>query len=212
MPGDLVKTIANMKEKESIDLAKEMLEKGEDLLKIFEFCREAVEMVGKRFEAGEYFLPELILAGEILKKISKMAKPFFEQKVESKTQCLGKVVIGTVEGDIHNIGKDIVTFILDVNGFEVHDLGVDVAPARFIEAIKKVQPEIVGMSALLTLAFESLKNTVEAIKESGLRDQVKIMIGGGAVDDKIRIYADADAYGPDAVAAVNLAKDWIGAQ
>lgn len=212
MPGDLVKTIANMKEKESIDLAKEMLEKGEDPLKILEFCREAVEMVGKRFEAGEYFLPELILAGEILKKISTLAKPFFEQKVELKTERLGKVVIGTVEGDIHNIGKDIVTFILDVNGFEVHDLGVDVAPARFIEAIKEVQPEVVGMSALLTLAFESLKNTVEAIKESGLRDQVKIMIGGGAVDDKIRIYSDADAYGPDAVAAANLAKDWIGAQ
>ena len=211
MPDDLVKIIANMKEKESIDFAKEMLEKGEDPLKILEFCREAVEMVGKRFEAGEYFLPELILAGEILKKISAMAKPFFQQKAELKTERLGKVVIGTVEGDIHNIGKDIVTFILDVNGFEVHDLGVDVAPERFIEAIKEVQPEVVGMSALLTLAFDSLKNTVDAIKEAGLRDQVKIMIGGGAVDDKIRIYSGADAYGPDAEAAVNLAKEWIGA-
>jgi 5-methyltetrahydrofolate--homocysteine methyltransferase len=100
--------------------------------------------------------------------------------------------------------------MLDINGFEVHDLGVDVPAEKFVDAIKEVQPEVVGMSALLTTAFESMKNTVEVIKDAGLRDQVKIMVGGGAVDEKVRAYTGADAYGSDAVAAVNLSKKWTG--
>ena len=103
-------------------------------------------------------------------------------------------------------------FMLDINGLEVHDLGVDVPAEKFVEAIQKIQPAVVGMSALLTTAFESMKNTVNVIKDAGLRDQVKIMIGGGAVDDKVREYTGADAYGPDAVAAVNLSKKWIEAK
>jgi len=212
MSNELVDAMANMREQEALNVAEKMLNDGEDPLKVLALCREAIEIVGKQFEVGKYFLPELVLAGEMLKRISKMAEPFLEQDSEVRTERLGKVVIGTVEGDIHNIGKDIVTFLLDVNGFEVHDLGVDVPPQRFVEAIKEVQPEVVGMSALLTLAFESLKSTVEAIKEAGLRDHVKIMIGGGAVDEEVREYSGADAYGEDAMAAVNLSKEWVGAK
>lgn len=210
MSNELVDAMANMREQEALNVAEKMLNDGEDPLRVLELCREAIEIVGKQFEVGKYFLPELVLAGEMLKRISKMAEPFLEQESEVRTERLGKVVIGTVEGDIHNIGKDIVTFLLDVHGFEVHDLGVDAPPQRFVEAIKEVQPEVVGMSALLTLAFESLKSTVEAIKEAGLRDQVKIMIGGGAVDEEVREYSGADAYGQDAMAAVNLSKEWVG--
>ncbi|MFB0505468.1 MAG: B12-binding domain-containing protein [Thermodesulfobacteriota bacterium] len=210
MSNELVDAMANMREQEALNVAEKMLNDGEDPLRVLELCREAIEIVGKQFEVGKYFLPELVLAGEMLKRISKMAEPFLEQDSEVRTERLGKVVIGTVEGDIHNIGKDIVTFLLDVNGFEVHDLGVDAPPQRFVEAIKEVQPEVVGMSALLTLAFVSLKSTVEAIKEAGLRDQVKIMIGGGAVDEEVREYSGADAYGQDAMAAVNLSKEWVG--
>jgi methanogenic corrinoid protein MtbC1 len=123
----------------------------------------------------------------------------------------GKVVIGTVEGDIHDIGKNIVTFMLDVNGFEVLDLGVDVPAQKFVEAIRDFQPQVVGLSGFLTLAFEVMKETVEAINTAGLRNEVKIMIGGGQVNEEIRKYAGADAYGKDAMAAVNLAKQWIGA-
>ena len=212
MSNELVDAMANMREQEALNVAEKMLNDGEDPLRVLALCREAIEIVGKQFEVGKYFLPELVLAGEMLKRISKMAEPFLEQDSEVRTERLGKVVIGTVEGDIHNIGKDIVTFLLDVNGFEVHDLGVDVPPQRFVEAIKEVQPEVVGMSALLTLAFESLKSTVEAIKEAGLRDHVKIMIGGGAVDEEVREYSGADAYGEDAMAAVNLSKEWVGAK
>ena len=209
MSKELVDAMANMKEKEALKLAEEMLNEGEDPLKVLEMGREAVEIVGKQFELGKYFLPELILAGEMLKKISKLAEPFLKQVSGVKSERLGKVVIGSVEGDIHDIGKDIVTFLLDVNGFEVHDLGVDVSPQRFVEAIQEVQPQIVGMSALLTTVFESFKKTVEAISDAGLRSTVKIMIGGGTVNEEVSVYAGADAYGEDAVAAVNLSKRWV---
>ena len=207
--NELVDAIAHMKEQNALDLAEKMLNEGENPISILEMCREAVEYVGKQFELGNYFLPELIMAGEMLKKISKMTEPFLKQDAGKNTERIGKVVIGSVKGDIHDIGKDIVIFMLDVNGFEVQDLGVDVPPEEFVDAIRQTQPQIVGMSALLTTVFESFKNTVEAIKDAGLRDDVKIMIGGGTVTDDVRKYSGADAYGKDAVAAVNLSKKWV---
>jgi 5-methyltetrahydrofolate--homocysteine methyltransferase len=115
-----------------------------------------------------------------------------------------------VAGDIHDIGKDIVVFMLDVNGFEVLDLGIDVAAQKFVNKIKESGAPVVGLSGFLTLAFDSMKETVEAIKRAGLREKVKIMIGGGQIDDQVKVFAGADAYGRDAMAAVRLAKDWIG--
>jgi len=211
MAHELVDAMADMREQEALVLSQKMLAAGEDPLTVLEHCRRALEIVGKRFETGKYFLPELILAGEMLKKISNIAKPYIKTAAEGKAEAMGRVVIGSVAGDIHDIGKDIVVFMLDINGFEVHDLGVDVPAEKFVEAIKQIRPQVVGMSALLTTAFDSMKNTVAVIKAAGLRDQVKIMIGGGAVDDKVGQYAAADAYGPDAVAAVKLAKQWTGA-
>lgn len=206
MPEKLVDAIVNMQEKEALATAKKMAEEG-DSMKVLEQCREAMETVGNRFEEGKFFLPELILAGEMLSQISKIVKPKLGVTPDSKR--LGKVVLGTVEGDIHDIGKDIVSFMLDVNGFEVHDVGIDAPPAKFVKAIKDFQPEIVALSGFLTLAFDSMKATVEAISEAGLRDQVKIMIGGGQIDDIIREHSGADAYGTDAMAAVSLSKAWI---
>jgi 5-methyltetrahydrofolate--homocysteine methyltransferase len=115
-----------------------------------------------------------------------------------------------VAGDIHDIGKNIVTFMLDVNGFEVHDLGIDVPASKFVTAIEELEPEVVGLSGFLTLAFDSMRDTVAAIETAGLRHKVKIMIGGGQVTDKIREYTGADAYGDDAMAAVALARAWTG--
>ena len=209
MSHDLVDAMANMRETEAMELAQKMLDGGEDPLQVLESCRAALEIVGQRFEAGKYFLPELIMAGEMLNKISQLAKPFINKECSTKADVRGKVVIGSVKGDIHDIGKNIVTFMLDINGFEVHDLGVDVPAEKFVDAIKKVQPEIVGMCALLTTAFESMKNTVEVIGDAGLRDQIKIMVGGGSVDEKVKEYTGADAYGADAVAAVKLSREWV---
>jgi len=207
--NDLVDAIADMRELEAMELAEKMFNAREDPLNVLALCREAVAMVGKQFEMGQYFLPELVLAGEMLKKISTMAEPYLKQDAAETTERIGKVIMGSVKGDIHDIGKDMVIFLLDVHGFEVQDLGVDVPPEVFVAAIREAKPQVVGMSALLTTVFDSFKDTVAAIEEAGLRDAVKIMIGGGTVTDEVREYSGADAYGKDAVEAVKLSKQWV---
>jgi trimethylamine corrinoid protein len=208
MAKDLVKTLADLKEKEALKIVEDRLSAGEDPLKILDDARRAVEIVGKRFSDGEYFIPDLVYAGEILKEITDMVKPKLTKAAELKR--LGEVVVGTVAGDIHDIGKDIVVFMLDVNGFEVLDLGIDVPAQKFVDAIKNTGSRVVGLSGFLTLAFQSMKDTVETIKKAGLRERVKIMIGGGQIDDQVRSFTGADAYGKDAMEAVKLAKGWIG--
>jgi 5-methyltetrahydrofolate--homocysteine methyltransferase len=208
MAKDLVKTLADLKEKEALKIVEDRLGAGEDPLKIMEDARRAVEIVGKRFSDGEYFIPDLVYSGEILKAITDRVKPKVTKKAEVKR--LGKVIVGTVAGDIHDIGKDIVVFMLDVNGFEVFDLGIDVPAQKFVDKIKETNSKVVGLSGFLTLAFDSMRETVEAIKKAGLRDKVKIMIGGGQIDEQVRSFSGADAYGKDAMAAVTLAKGWIG--
>ncbi len=204
----LVQALVEMKEAEALQRAKQLLQDGIAPLEILDSCSRAMEIVGQRFEKGVYFLPHLMMAGEMLKQISAVIKPLVhELKNEAKA---GKVLIGTVEGDIHDIGKNIVIFLLEANGFDVRDIGINQKPVEFVEAIKAFQPRVVGMSGLLTLAFDSMKKTVEAIEEAGLRKAVRIVIGGGVVTEKIRDYAGADAYAPDAMAGVRLAKEWTG--
>jgi methylmalonyl-CoA mutase cobalamin-binding domain/chain len=206
MTESLVQALVEMKEAEALQKARQFLDEGVAPLKILESCSRAMEIVGQRFEKGVYFLPHLMMAGEMLKQISSMITPLIqEQKNETKG---GKVLIGTVEGDIHDIGKNIVIFLLEANGFDVRDIGINQKPAKFVEAIKEFQPKVVGMSGLLTLAFDSMKKTVEAIEEAGLRQAVRIMIGGGVVTEKIKEYSGADAYAQDAMAGVRLAKEW----
>jgi 5-methyltetrahydrofolate--homocysteine methyltransferase len=172
---------------------------------VLDACREAMTIIGKRFESGECFIPELILAGEMLSQISAIVKP--RLKRDGAARKIGKIVLGTVQGDIHDIAKDIVGFMLDVNGFEVTDLGVDVPPAKFVDTVKQTGAKIVGLSGFLTLAYDPMKDTVAALRSAGLTD-VKVMIGGGQIDENIRQYTGADAYGKDAMAAVALAKSW----
>lgn len=209
MKEKLINAIADKHEEEALKLVDEMLAAGVDPQLILDAGKEAMIIVGKRFEDEIYFLPELIFTGETLRKIAEIVKPKIQGKA-AETKPLAKVVIGTVNGDIHDIGKDIVSFLLDVNNFEVHDLGINVPAEKFVEKIKDIQPEIVGLSGFLTLAFDSMRNTVNAIKEAGIRDDVKIMIGGAQMDDKVSSYVGADAFGNDATVAVNLAKAWIG--
>ena len=209
MAEDLVNTLADLKEQEVIKIVKDRLSAGEDPLKILGDARKGMEIVGKRFADSEYFIPDLVYSGEILKAVTELVKPKMANAVEVKK--LGKIVFGTVAGDIHDIGKDIVVFMLDVNGFEVHDLGVDVPAQKFVEKIKESGAPIVGLSGFLALAFDSMKETIEAIKTAGLRDKVKVMIGGGQITEEIKRYTGADAYGKDAMTGVSLAKKWVGA-
>jgi len=208
MAEDLINTLADLKEKEAVKIVEERLSAGEEPLKILDDARGAMEIVGKRFAAAEYFIPELVYSGELLKRINDMVKPKLAKASNVKPQ--GKVVLGTVAGDIHDIGKDIVAFMLDVNGFEVYDLGVDVPAQKFVEKIKETGTPIVGLSGFLTLAYDSMTQTVAAITDAGLRNKVKIMIGGGQINEEIRKYTGTDAYGRDAMAAVNLAKKFMG--
>ncbi|MBN1137639.1 MAG: cobalamin-dependent protein [Anaerolineae bacterium] len=208
MSEQLVNYVADMQEEEALALTREMLDAGTPPLDILDDCRTAMEIVGKRFEEGEYFLPELILAGEMLKSISAEVKP--RMLADQDVKKGAKVIVGTVAGDIHDIGKDIVVFMLDVNGFDVTDLGVDVPAQAFVDKIAENKAPVVALSGFLTLAYDSMKQTVDAIAAAGLRDEVKIMIGGGTVDDTVRQYAGADAYGVDAMSAVSLAKGWTG--
>ena len=206
MSKALIEAITDMREDDALKITQDLLTSGTDPSAILDVCREAMMVVGQRFEAGEYFVPEMILAGEILKSLSAWVKPHLQQTGPAKQGA--RVLLGTVKGDIHDIGKDIVNFMLDVNGFQVTDLGVDVPSAQFVEQIKQLQPPVVALSGFLTLSYSSMKEAVDAIKAAGLRGKVKIMIGGGAIDEQICAYAGADAFGKDAMAAVNLAKQW----
>ncbi|MBI2849837.1 MAG: cobalamin B12-binding domain-containing protein [Chloroflexi bacterium] len=202
-----------MQEDDALRLVEEAVKRGSDVESILKDCQEAMAIVGQRYETGDYFLPELIMSGEILKKISDIVKPQLGAgPAKAAASQKPKVVLGTVRGDIHDIGKDIVGFMLDVNGFEVDDLGVDVPEEKFVEAVKKDKAQIVALSGFLTLAYDSMKSTVEALKKAGVRDNVKIMIGGGQITEMVKDYVNADAYGMDAVAAVRLAKQWAGAK
>jgi trimethylamine corrinoid protein len=207
MHEDLLTAIVEMKEQEAIQLTRDMINSGTDPVEVLSVGTAAMDVIGKRFENGEYFLPHLIMAGEMLKQMADIIKPLIKES--TKDEFLGKVLIGTVSGDVHDIGKDIVAFLLDVNGFDVKDLGVDVSVEDFVEAVNVFQPRVVALSGLLTVANASMKKTIEAITEAGLRDQVKIMIGGAQASEKIAEYAGADAYGKDAFEGVTLAKKWI---
>ena len=209
MAGKLVKLLSDLKEPEALAFVDKSLEEGADPMDLLGQTKEAMNIVGERFASEEYFIPDLVFSGEILKGIVKKLEPHLKKGEEEKR--LGKVVIGTVAGDIHDIGKDMVVFMLDVNGFEVLDLGIDVPVQKFVDTIKETGSKVVGLSGFLTLAFQSMKDTVDAIKAAGLRDQVKIMIGGGQIDEQVKGFTGADAYGKDAMAAVQLARKWIAA-
>jgi len=208
MSERIIDAIVNMREQEALHIVKEMIAANEDPLAVLGASSKALEIVGKRFEEGNYFLPQLIMGAEIFRQISEIIQP--ELKGEVSLEKWGKVLIGTVQGDLHDIGKDIVVFMLDVNGFEVIDLGIDVPPEKFLHAIQEVQPQVVGLSGFLSLAFDSMKETVHAIRAANVGGDLKIMIGGGQIDDEIRRYTGADAYGMDAMDAVQLSKGWVG--
>lgn len=208
MAQELVQAIADLNEKEAVALTRSLLEKGVSPMEVLDDCRAAMQIVGERFECKQAFIPELIFAGEILKQITDIVKPYLQREAAAGKK-LGKVVIGTVQGDIHDIGKNIVVFMLEINGFDVTDLGVDVPADRFVQAVKENGAGIVGLSGFLTVAYEPMKQTVQALRSAV--PGVKIMIGGGPINEQIREYTGADAWGKSAVDAVVIAKAWVGA-
>jgi methanogenic corrinoid protein MtbC1 len=209
MAHELIEAMANMKEKEALQIVDELLAQGEDPQKILDLSSQAMQVVGERYQEGTYFLPELIMSGEMLRKIGEVLKPHLAAKTETEKK-LGTVVLGTVRGDIHDIGKDIVGFMLEVNGFEVVDLGIDQPEENFVRAVKEHSPQVLALSGFLSVAFDSMKSTIEKVEAAGLRKDLKVIIGGGQMDDTVRKYTGADAYGDDAMAAVAFAKETVG--
>ncbi|MCD6472242.1 corrinoid protein [Candidatus Aerophobetes bacterium] len=191
---------------EAGELAKKALEVQIDpIAAINKGYVKGMDEVGRLYQTGEYFLPELVAAGEAMKTALKILDPVLkEQKTERK--ILGRVVLGTVEGDIHDIGKSIVGSMLVATGFEVVDLGVNVSIKKFLDTVKEVKPDILGLSALLTTTMPNQKKVIEALEEAKERQDVKVMVGGAAVTNRWATEIGADAYGEDAITAVELAK------
>jgi 5-methyltetrahydrofolate--homocysteine methyltransferase len=208
MSSGLKEAVIELREDDALRIAEEQLKAGTDPLEVVADCREAMDVIGQRFADGEAFIPELIMAGEIMNGITAKLKPYL--KADASGEKLGTVVMCTVQGDIHDIGKDIVVTMLDIAGFNVIDLGVDVPVEKVVETVRESKAQVLGLSGLLTVAFDSMKATVAAIDAAGLRGDVKIMLGGAPVTDAVVEYAGADAWGKDAVVAVDLAKSWVG--
>ncbi len=164
--------------------------------------------VGRRFECREYYVPELLIAARAMHSALDLLRPLLAESGEVRP--VGKVVIGTVRGDLHDIGKNLVTMMLEGSGFEVKDLGIDVSPEKFVNAVKEVGYDILAISALLTTTMPSMKATIDALKEAGLRDKVKVMIGGAPITQDYADQIGADGYGEDANQAVRVAKRLLG--
>ena len=216
MSQAFVNALADLEEDRAITMAEDRLEAGEDPLDVLDDLKKGMSIVGDRYAADEYFIPDLMYAGEIIEQISGLLQ---EEMPEQEEETVGTVVLGTVKDDIHDIGKDLVYFMFDLNGFEVIDLGVDVPVQEFVDAVEEHDPEIVALSGFLTAAFDSMKETVEALEEAGLveeyeegkvRDGRKVMIGGGQITDDVRNYVHADGFENDAPSGVTRAKEWLG--
>lgn len=208
MTDELTNAVVDLREDDALALVDRLLEGGADPVGILADCKRAMDVIGERFACGEAFIPELIMAGEIMQAIAGKLKPHLANT--PVTEKLGVIVLGTVEGDIHDIGKDIVATMFDIAGFDVVNLGVDVAVAKFIDTAREKKAQIIAMSCLLTSAIDSMKRTVAAAGEAGLRGEVRLMIGGAPITEQVVAYTGADGWGKDAVAAVELAKQWLG--
>ena len=203
----LTKGLAQLDEDTVLNGVKYLFAQGAPALEILAALQKGMEEVGQKFEAKEYFLSELIMSADIFKEATNILGDAFTTEASGK---LGTVVMGTVKEDIHDIGKDIVVTILRCNGFKVVDLGVDVPHEKFIEAVKEHNPQIIGMSCLLTSAFDNMRNAIAAIEAAGLREGRKILIGGGPTDEKVKDYVKADGVCKNAQEAVEACKKSLG--
>ena len=208
MSKELVKAIVELNRDEAFNMVKRRIEKGENPLHILEECRQGMTLVGERFQKGEYFLAELMLSAEIFKRVMGILDPYMAKAHPQKPRA--KVVVATLRGDIHDLGKNLFAALLKAQGFEVHDLGVNVEPALLVEKVKEVKPEFVGFSALITTVFASMKETSELLEKAGLRNRFKLMVGGGITNTMVKDYIRADFQTQDAMEGVAYCMKSIG--
>jgi methanogenic corrinoid protein MtbC1 len=202
----LVTQIAELDERGVLETVRESMQSGYDPFRIIEACQEGVRLVGVQYEKGRYFIAGLIMAGLILKSVIGLIRPQLHGRVHGRSK--GNIVIGTVQGDIHDIGKNLGAMLLSCEGFHMIDMGVDVPPETFVKAVLEYRPRIVGLSCLLTTAFDGLKQTIDAVKKAGLRTGLPIIIGGSMLEESVCEYAGADYWTRDAIMGVQWCR-WV---
>ena len=201
----LIAAISDLQEETALTLVRQRLAAGDDPLLIIEACQEGMRQVGLRYERREYYLAGLIMAGEIFSQVMELLRPVVERQVSDRAS--GCILLGTVKGDIHDLGKNIVNMLLSCHHFAVHDLGVDVLPATFAQQAAQVQPDIVGLSGLLTSAYDAMRETVTLLRVQGYEGP--IIIGGGQISEEVCQYVGADHWTTDGVVGVELCKRLI---
>jgi len=203
----LVAAVSDLQEETALTLVRQRLAAGDDPLLIMEACQEGMRQVGVRYERHEYYLAGLIMAGEIFSQVMELLRPVVECQISDRAS--GSILLGTVKGDIHDLGKNIVNMLLTCHHIAVHDLGVDVSPATFVQQAAQMQPHIVGLSGLLTSAYDAMRETVTLLRAQGY--QGPIIIGGGQISAEVCQYVGADHWTTDGVAGVELCKRLIAA-
>lgn len=200
----LVYYVAELKEQEVLALVQKRLQDGDDPLSIVEECEEGMRRVGERYEQRQYFLAGLIMAGEIFREVMELVQPVIKAQISGKES--GRVLLGTVQGDIHDIGKNIQAMLLSCHGFTVHDLGVNVPPAQFLAEAQRLKPDIVGLSGLLTSSYDAMRDTVALFRDSSVPDLagIPIIIGGTSVNEQVCQYVGADYWIVNAMEGVRL--------
>ncbi len=204
---ELIEAIAELEEETALAIVRQRLQSGEDPLRIMEDCQAGLIQVGKRYEQGQYFLAGLIMGGEIFRQVMDLVGPVVECQLSDEVS--GRVLLGTVQGDIHNLGKMIVSMLLSCNGFTVYDLGEDVSPAEFVARTSEVSPDVIGLSGLLTSSYQSMRETVVALREAG--ETVPIIIGGGQLGTEVYEYVGADHWTTDAIQGVEICRRLVEA-
>jgi methylmalonyl-CoA mutase cobalamin-binding domain/chain len=207
--SQLAQLIANLEEDAVLELVQRRLDAGDDPLQIIDECNEGMREVGQRYEKGKYFIAGLIMSGEIFREVVELVHPLLEKQVNGNSS--GRVLVGTVSGDIHDLGKNMFGMLLACHGFEVVDLGVDVPPAEFAAKVVETKPDFVGLSGLITASYEKMKETVAMLRSESRKHNFSfpIIIGGGFIDEQICQYVEADYWMPDAMAGVRLCQDLL---
>jgi len=211
MSSSLTKNLVELERDNVLSEVKERLDQGEDPMSIFKECKKGMEEVGERYKNKEYFLAELMLSADLFKEVTELIEPYLPEK-KTEEDIKGKVILATIQGDIHDLGKNILGTLLKLEGFKVYDLGVDVNPDVVVEKVKEIQPDILGFSALLTITFDPMKEVIEKLNEAGLHDKLKIMVGGGITTPLVKDYTGADFQTLDAVEGVQYCLESIKAK
>ena len=201
MFSNLTKNLIELERDKVLTEVEEHLTQGENPMKVFDECRQGMEIIGERYKNKEYFLAELMLAGDLFREVMELIRPYLGEKIE-EGDSKAKVILATIQGDIHDLGKNLFGSLLKIEGFEVYDLGVDVKPEIVIERVKEIQPDFLGFSSLITITFDPMREVIDILKETGLRDKLKIMVGGGITTELVKEYIGADFQTIDAVEGV----------